>query len=64
MPGVGFEPTIPGFDRGKTFHALDRAAAVLGAHAIKLAKITTGNRHVNTIASRLGGDKIGFWKGP
>jgi hypothetical protein len=25
MPRVGFEPTIPVFERTKTFHALDRA---------------------------------------
>jgi hypothetical protein len=31
---VGFEPTIPAFERAKTFHALDRAA------------IVTGSRHV------------------
>jgi hypothetical protein len=30
MPLVGFEPTIPVFKRAKTFHALDRAAAVTG----------------------------------
>jgi hypothetical protein len=29
MPGVGFEPTIPAFDRTKTVHALDRAATVI-----------------------------------
>jgi hypothetical protein len=28
MPGVGFEPTIPVFERAKTFHALESAAAV------------------------------------
>jgi hypothetical protein len=28
MPVAGFEPTIPVFKRAKTFHALDRAAAV------------------------------------
>jgi hypothetical protein len=26
MPQVGFEPTIPVFERAKTVHALDRAA--------------------------------------
>jgi hypothetical protein len=31
MPWVGFEPTIPVFERAKTFHALDRAASVIGA---------------------------------
>jgi hypothetical protein len=30
MPWVGFEPTIPVFERAKTVHALDRAATVIG----------------------------------
>jgi hypothetical protein len=30
MPRVGFEPTIPVFERAKTVHALDRAAVVIG----------------------------------
>jgi hypothetical protein len=30
VPQVGFEPTIPVFERAKTVHALDRAAAVVG----------------------------------
>jgi hypothetical protein len=30
MPRVGFEPTVPVFERAKTVHALDRAAAVFG----------------------------------
>jgi hypothetical protein len=30
MPQVGFEPTIPVFERAKTVHALDRAATVIG----------------------------------
>jgi hypothetical protein len=30
MRRVGFEPTIPVFERAKTVHALDRAAAVFG----------------------------------
>jgi hypothetical protein len=29
MPLVGFEPTIPDFERAKTVHALDRAATVI-----------------------------------
>jgi hypothetical protein len=29
MPRVGFEPTIPVFERAKTVHALDRAASVI-----------------------------------
>jgi hypothetical protein len=31
MPRVGFEPTIPVFQRAKTVHALDRGAAVIGS---------------------------------
>jgi hypothetical protein len=30
MPLLGFEPTIPGFERATTVHALDRAAKVIG----------------------------------
>jgi hypothetical protein len=30
MPRVGFEFTIPVFERAKTVHALDRAATVIG----------------------------------
>jgi hypothetical protein len=30
MPQVGFEPTIPAFERAKTFHALDCAATGIG----------------------------------
>jgi hypothetical protein len=29
MPQVGFEPTIPVFERAKTIHALDRATNVI-----------------------------------
>jgi hypothetical protein len=29
MPSVGFEPTIPAFERAKTGHALDLAATVI-----------------------------------
>jgi hypothetical protein len=28
---MAFEPTISAFERGKTVHALDRAATVIGA---------------------------------
>jgi hypothetical protein len=30
IPWLGFEPTIPAFERAKTVHALDRAATVIG----------------------------------
>jgi hypothetical protein len=36
MPWVGFEPTIPAFERAKTVHVLDRAATVFGVIAIEL----------------------------
>jgi hypothetical protein len=32
MPWLGFEPTIPVFERAKTVHALDRAATVIGKY--------------------------------
>jgi hypothetical protein len=32
MPGVGFEPAIPVFERAKTVQALDRAATVIGQY--------------------------------
>jgi hypothetical protein len=34
MPLVGFEPTIPAFEREKTVHALDGAATVIGFYSI------------------------------
>jgi hypothetical protein len=34
MPRVGFESTAPVFERTKTVHTLDRAAAVIGAGGI------------------------------
>jgi hypothetical protein len=30
MPQVGFEPTIPVFERAKTVHVLDLAATAIG----------------------------------
>jgi hypothetical protein len=35
MPWVGFEPPIPAFERAKAFHALDRAATVIGTMRFK-----------------------------
>jgi hypothetical protein len=45
MPWVGFEPTIPVFERAKTFHALDRAATVVGT--VKLYMRFTNELIVN-----------------
>jgi hypothetical protein len=36
MPGVGFEPMTPVFERAKTIHALDRAATVIRPDIIRL----------------------------
>jgi hypothetical protein len=35
MPRVGFESTIPVFERAKTVYALDRAATVIGYELLK-----------------------------
>jgi hypothetical protein len=35
MPRVGFKPTIPVFERAKTFHALDRMATAVGVFKLK-----------------------------
>jgi hypothetical protein len=39
MPGVGFEPTIPMFERAKTVHALGRAANVIGTSCCNILKL-------------------------
>jgi hypothetical protein len=36
MPRVGFEPTIPTFERAKTLHSLDCKATVIGKYAYKI----------------------------
>jgi hypothetical protein len=38
---VGFEPTIPAFERAKTVHALDRADAVIGTATTTTTTTTT-----------------------
>jgi hypothetical protein len=38
MPRVGFEPTIPSFERAETVHALDRAASVIKIYRPKKIK--------------------------
>jgi hypothetical protein len=38
MPRVGFEPTIPVFERAKTVHALDRAVTVIGLYIPQCTK--------------------------
>jgi hypothetical protein len=41
MPLVGFEPTIPMFERAKTVHALDRAATIKVLHTSKFCSAWT-----------------------
>jgi hypothetical protein len=36
---VGFEPTIPAFEQAKIFHALDRAATVIGFLSTIILKV-------------------------
>jgi hypothetical protein len=36
MPRLGFEPTIPVFERAKTVHALDRAVTVIGGVDVQI----------------------------
>jgi hypothetical protein len=45
MPWVGFEPTIPAFEQAKTFHALDRAANVMG---IDLTTVSQRSQRIRT----------------
>jgi hypothetical protein len=40
MPCVGFEPTIPAFERAKTVHASDRATTVIGGQYRWKSKFT------------------------
>jgi hypothetical protein len=39
MPWEGFEPTVPVFERGKTVHALDSTATVIGLQFLLLLTI-------------------------
>jgi hypothetical protein len=48
MPLAGFEPTIPVFKRVKTFHALDRAAAVTSQKPTQLGPIVRASLCLRT----------------
>jgi hypothetical protein len=39
MPTVGFEHTIPAFERAKAVHALDRVAIVIGQYPYASGKL-------------------------
>jgi hypothetical protein len=45
---VGFEPTIPVFERAKTVHALDRAATVIGHWSTAALILSTFNSDLFT----------------
>jgi hypothetical protein len=47
MPQVGFEPTTLVFEWGKTVHASDRAATVLGLHNLNIWKMSLHNMNIN-----------------
>jgi hypothetical protein len=47
MPQTGFETTIPVFERTKTVHALDRAAAVIGYLSLLGPNISLTNLFLN-----------------
>jgi hypothetical protein len=51
MPRVGFEPTIPVFERTKTVHALDGAVTLIGSNSSLLTLICILNDplHINYI---------------
>jgi hypothetical protein len=40
MPQVGFEPTIPAFERSKTVYDLDRAATAIGMFTSRIILLT------------------------
>jgi hypothetical protein len=47
IPRVGFEPTIPAFERGKKVHVLDRAAAMIGTTTTTTTTTTNNNNNNN-----------------
>jgi hypothetical protein len=49
MPWVRFEPTIPVFERAKTFHALGRGATVIGESR---GRLQTNSSETRTISAR------------
>jgi hypothetical protein len=56
MPRVGFEPTIPVFERAKTVHTLDRAATVINMgfhHRENLKSYARISRHLQNMTDRL-----------
>jgi hypothetical protein len=48
MPRVGFEPTIPVFERAKTVRALERAATVIGERRWCMFPLAASDMHVQS----------------
>jgi hypothetical protein len=66
MPWVGFERTIPAFERAKTVHALDRAATLIDINIDRWHEIM--NEHVSMVSSsfknrpkNIGNPGAGIW---
>jgi hypothetical protein len=58
MTWVGFESTIPAFERGKTVHALDGSATVIGAFVlIRIYKINKKEKWKSILE-----DVFGIWE--
>jgi hypothetical protein len=57
---VGFEPTIPVFERAKTVYALDRAVTVICGHSKEVHHIKHTRYHFNdgSIITKFGGSRL------
>jgi hypothetical protein len=67
MPWVGFETTIPAFERAKTVHALDLAATVIdrsGCIDPRILDLGTNWKWVVSFTLRPLYPRIGGWVGP
>jgi hypothetical protein len=51
IPWVGFEPKTPVFERAKTVHALDRAAAVIGISSVTKTVMIRNTESIKTVGS-------------
>jgi hypothetical protein len=56
MPWVGFEPTVPVFERAKTVHALDRSGTVIASSTYTLSKTSLTWRHTFSM--------LPYWRKP
>jgi hypothetical protein len=50
---VGFEPTIPVFERAKPFHALDLAATAIGSYCIGVLKMNISFSFATSVPKHL-----------